>query len=327
MRYRRSSTERDLCLPVAVALLLVLLPRMAFAQGDLDRCPPRAFERPVDDPIERVRFRWRSDVEHRDAANCRYEPEIVNRITNEHDSEPLVYSWDKAGLFAPRSAPLMPKQAHQNSYTIPPSASASVEYNVPLYYSTKRGVHANTDVYVYDALRVDYHHKGTTIKLFSRIVGSGKTIDGNVKEVVLDANSFTDLEKSSASISFRTAGPVGSLAFAGIRDAPFVSKADANSYYADLKRTLEAQALSSELVRGEEIGFEPHDNSHFDWIQKSEFIKVTPIRHEDKSYWIPLPHTVDRAVTGKIFTVILDAKGDPAGAGFIPAVFAPPPKR
>lgn len=311
----------------AIALASVLSSDPAGAQAARERCPPPAFERIHRDPSENAFFLWRSDVEHRDDTNCRYEQEIQNRVVNQHDSESLHFTWEKAGLVVPRSAPLRPGQERSNVVTIPPQTNATVSYNEPLYYGSKPGTHVNTNVYVLDSAEMAPDRELSFFKLFSRIVGTGQTAQGNIEAVALEASSFTDLEKSHASVSVRTVGPVGSLALSGLLDAPFVDKRQAEQYLSLLSETLKAQKFSFAIVGAERIGFEPHDNSHYSWIEKMQFVRIGSPSGRIEKLTIPLPHAAERATREKLFAVILDAKGNPAGTGFISAVFAAPPKR
>ncbi len=314
-------------LSAAIALASALSANQAGAQADRDRCPPPAFERIHRDPSEHTSFLWRSDVEHRDATHCRYEKEIENRVVNQHDSNPIHFTWEKAGLVVPRSAPLWPGRARSHSMTVPPGTNAAVAYNTPLYYGSKPGIHANTNVYVLDDAETAPEREASFFKLFSRIVGNGQTAEGKVEDVALEASSFTDLGKSDASVSFTTVGPVRSLALSGLRDAPFIDKREADRYFSLLQTTLREQALFFELVGAEEIGFEPDDNSHYSWMETMEFVRIDSWSGRVQSLTIPLPRAAERATPGKLFAVILDAKGKPAGTGFVSAVFAPVPKR
>lgn len=313
-------------LSAAITLASALSSGPAGAQPTGDRCPPPAFERMERNPSANASFLWRSDVEHRHADNCLYEQIIENRVFNNHESLPLHFTWGKAGLFVPRSAPLLPGRELSNFHTIPPQKNATVAYNEPLYYGSKSDVYVNTNVYVIDEAKTTPDREASFFELFSRIVGNGQTADGKVDEVVLEASSFTDVKRSDGTVSFTTRGPVGSLALSGLRN-PSISNLEHDIYYSRLRELLGPQNLALQVTSLKELGFEAHDNSHYESIERADFIWLTPRSGRVERITIPLPRATEQATFVKLFAVILDAKGNPGGTGFVSVVFPPVPKR
>ncbi|MDW8369987.1 MAG: hypothetical protein RMK81_06910 [Geminicoccaceae bacterium] len=327
MRWFEAVAGRLVLVSAAIVVGFALHPRPLHAQGGVDRCAPPAFARTEENTSERAKFRWHSDVEHRHATACRYEQQIEYRVFNEHDDASFYFTWEKAGLKVNRSKPVPPKDSRVNVLTVPPGINTTVEYGVPLYYGSKPGTSVKTDVYVLGTGRLSPTTEASRFNLFSLIVGTGETETGQLEKVVLEATSFTDLKDAVGWVSFRTTGPVRSVAFSGLRDAPFVNKEEAVTYYSRLRDSLGSMSLSVEVVGPNDVGFQPHDNSAYGWIEKAEFLKIKIPRSRPESITIPLPRADEHATSGKLFTVLLDAKGNPAGTGFVSVVFAPAPKR
>lgn len=303
--------------PTSVAAQSSPASTIAEPSGASDRCPPRAYDRLERDPTADARFHWFSDVENRDGEHCRYEQEIRNRVKNGHDSKPLSFRWDAAGLYAQRSAPLPPRDVRDNNYTIPAGVTFEILYNTPLYYGDKSGKSANTDVYAVSSSSVP-----TTriFKLFSGIVGSGRTAEDRLERTTLSATSYTDLAKRDAWLSLTVTGPISAIAFAGLDDPSFLGGSERERYYARLKEDLRRQSLAFALTAGESLGFEADEAGGDRNPARDSFVFIKMPGEKIERFVIPLPSTANpRFVT--IFSVLLDAKGQMAGTGFLSAVF------